>query len=66
MWEERKLDYDNAVENETGTEVLKNSINAETNISFDDFNNENLQYFYLSPSIIDWLCRKPLIMLVKK
>ena len=54
MWEERKLDYDNAVESETGTEVLKSSINAETNISFDDFNNENLQYFYLSPSIIDW------------
>ena len=55
MWEERKLDSDDVIENETGTEVLKNSINAETNLSFDDFNKENLQYFYLSPSIIDWL-----------
>ena len=55
MWEWRKVDSDNAFENEAGTEVLKNSINAETNISFDDFNKENLQYFYLSPSIIDWL-----------
>ena len=55
MWEERKVDSDNAFENEAGTEVLKNSINAETNLSFDDFNKENLQYFYLSPSIIDWL-----------
>ena len=43
----------NEDENDAETEVLKNSINAETNISFDDFNNENLQYFYLSPSIID-------------
>ena len=54
MWEERKVEYDNSIENETGTEVMKNSINAETNISFDDFINGNLQCFYLSPSIIDW------------
>ena len=36
--------------NNAETVVMKNSINAETNISYDD---ENLHYFYLSPSIID-------------
>ena len=40
----------NEDENDAETEVLKNSINDETNISYDD---ANLHYFYLSPSISD-------------